>query len=182
MDVLEMTVSRGYDNQTGRRIRLLKGIRAVLILGLVLAWIFGISIAAALVSEMSGAATRWMLFFAMFTIPAATLLILVWRAIRKLTKEFDYLLNEEGLEIDTSLGGTRRKPLVRIRRGCMVAFGRQAELPPARGKVILAACGQEDLWALDTCEDGQPVRILMAPNEAFQRRLRSYVLLGVKEL
>lgn len=174
-EVLEMTAGRGYNPRTMRRVRLLKGIRLALILGLILAWIYGISIAVALVSEMTGAATQWILFFAMFTLPAVTLLILVWRAVNRLTKEFDYLLTGEELEIHSSINGTRRKPLIRVRRSCMTAFGREADLPPARGQVIRAACGREGLWALDVSEEGRQIRILMEPNADFQRRLAAYV-------
>lgn len=175
MEILEMTVSRDYGNRTGRRIRMLKGIRTVLILGLVAARIYGIAIAAALVTELNGAAAQWLMYFGVFTIPAATLLILVWKAVNKLTKEFDYLLTGEYLEIHSSTNGTRRKSMIRVRRGCMMAFGREAEMPPARGQVILAACGRENLWALDVTEEGRNTRILLAPNEDFQRRLTTFV-------
>lgn len=175
MEVLEMTASRSYDTRTGRRIRLLKRIRTVLILGLAAAWIYGIAIAAALVTELNGAATGWLVYFGMFTIPAVTLLILVCWAVRKLTKEFDYLLTGEELEIYSSTNGTRRKLVARVRRGDMVAFGRETDLPPARGQVIVAGCGRENLWALDVTEDGHNTRILLAPNEDFQHRLKAYV-------
>ena len=41
-DVLEMTVSANYNSQTQRRIRMLKKIRIFLIVGLTMAWIYGI--------------------------------------------------------------------------------------------------------------------------------------------
>ena len=91
---IEMTVSACYNQSGMRRIKLLKRLRIALVICLFMAWTYGVSIAAALISEGSGVATRWMLEFVMFTIPATALLILVWAALSRLSRVFDYMLQE----------------------------------------------------------------------------------------
>lgn len=173
-DVLEMTVSTNYNSQTQRRIRMLKKIRIFLIVGLTMAWIYGISVTVALLTDLNGAATQWLLFFAMFTLPATVLLVLIWRAITRFEREFDYFLTEEGLEICVSINGNRSKRLLWIKRSSMLRFGPLDAMPDAPGRVIRATCGSDPVWALDTVEDGFYQRILLQPNEAFRSQLSKF--------
>ena len=172
--MLEMTVSRALDTKNDRTIRRLKLFRMLLIVCLAVAWVYGISVAAALLESASGAATLWSLYFVMYTIPAGVVLVLVCYAIARLTREYDYVLTDEALDIFVSTNGTKRKLLLHIDRYNMQSFGK-AEDMPAADKTIRAACGNHDLWGLDILRNGRTVRILLQPNEIFRRKLAAYV-------
>ena len=166
-----MTVSGNYGGETLRRIRLLKWIRIILVMGLAMTWTYGIAVAAAFVTDLSGAATQWLLFFAMFTMPATVLLILVWKAISRLTLEFDYVLTDDVLEICSSTNGNRRKQLVCVNCARITAFGPVDQMPGFRGRTIRAARSKANLYALDVAGESQNFRILMQPNAVFIQRL-----------
>jgi len=174
MDMLEMTVSRNPDSRFDRTIRRLKLFRMLLIVCLAMAWIYGFSVAAAVLADASGAATLWSLYFVMYTIPAGVVLILVCHAIARLTREYDYVLTDEALDIFVSTNGTKRKLLIHIDRSNMQSFGKAEDMPSA-DKMIRAACGNHDLWGLDIRRNGSKVRVLLQPNEIFRRKLAAYV-------
>lgn len=173
MDVLEMTVSRALDTQNDRMIKRLKLFRNLLLSCLAVAWIYGVSVAAAFLEDTNGAATRWILYFDMYTIPAIVMLGLICYAIARLTREYDYALSDEAMDIFVSTYGTRRKLLIHADRHSFLAFGKVEDLPVVT-KTIRAACGDHDLWGLDIRRNGERSRILLQPNEAFRRRLTTY--------
>lgn len=173
-DILEMTISPSYTAQGAQRLRLLKLLRVALAVCLILSWIYGISVAVALLQQADGTATQWILFFGIFTIPATALLILVHRALARLTREYDYCLEEDVLEIHASNGKSKRKLLLRVNCFTVTAFVPLSTAAEGRFKVIRAALGQNDLWALDFRDEEQKVRVLLQPNEDFRKRLMSY--------
>lgn len=173
-DILEMTVSPSYTAQGARRLRLLKLLRVALAVCLILSWIYGVSVAAAFIQRSDGTATQWILFFGIFTIPATLLLILVHRALTRLTREYDYCLEEDILEIHASNGKSKRKLLLRVNCFTVTAFAPLSNAAEGRFKVIRAALGQNDIWALDFRDEEQRVRVLLQPNENLRKRLASY--------
>ena len=170
-ETLEITVCSCYDKNGDRKIRMLRLLRISLIVCLFMSWTYAIAVAAAFVQEGSGAATQWLLFFAMFTMPATVLLILVWKAISRLTLEFDYVLTDDVLEICSSTNGNRRKQLVCVNCARITAFGPVDQMPGFRGRTIRAARSKANLYALDVAGESQNFRILMQPNAAFIQRL-----------
>ena len=174
-EMMEMTVSACYNGESARRLRLLKLLRIALILCLFMAWTYGVAIAAALVQEESGAATVWMLQFAMYTVPATVLLILVWIALHRLTRSFDYCLSGDQLEIWDSRGEKNRRLLVQINCFSIVAFAPEETAAACRGAVVQATVSKYDRWALDVRHEGQTVRVWMQPNGELAERLKGYV-------
>lgn len=174
MAMLEMTVSWVLDTKNDRTIRRLKLFRMLLIVCLAMAWVYGISVAVALLANASGAATLWSLYFMMYTIPAGVVLVLVCHAIARLTREYDYVLTDEALDIFVSTNGTKRKLLIHIDRYNMQSFDKAEDMPVA-GKMIRAACGNHNLWGLDIHRNGSTLRVLLQPNEIFRQKLTAYV-------
>ena len=173
--ILEMTVSPVYTGRAAGRLRLLKLLRLALTVCLIASWIYGIAVTVAFLQEFDGRATQWLLFFIMFTIPATALLAMVWLALRRLTGEFDYCLDADALEIYTYHRGGKRKLLARINCRSIVFFGPLQHAPSHQGRTIRAAAGSGKVWALDVRHEGQTVRVLLQPNEAFCNRLQTYV-------
>lgn len=173
-DIMEMTLSPSYTLNAVRRLRLLKLLRIVLLGCLVLSWTYGISVAAALIQQASGAATHWILFFVIFTIPATALLILVHLALVRLTREYDYCLTDDILEVYVSNGKNKRKLLLQINCFTITAFLPASEAAAPEGKVMRAILGKNDLWALDFRDEERKIRVLLQPNEVFCRKLTAY--------
>lgn len=173
--ILEMTVSPVYTRRADRRLQLLKLLRIVLSAVLISSWIYGIFIAAAFLQQTDGKATQWLLFFVIFTIPATVLLILVWRALRRFYREYDYLLQDHCLEIYVSVNPGHRKLLTQINCHAIVAFAPLSQASKHDGPIIRAIVGSAEVWALDVRHEGQTVRVLLQPNEAFCHRLKSHL-------
>lgn len=173
--VLEMTAGPAYTGRAARRLRLLKLLRLALTVCLIMSWIYGIAVTVAFLQEFDGRATQWLLFFSMFTIPATALLVMVCLALRRLTGEFDYFLDADTLAIYTYHGGGKRKLLTQINCHSIVAFAPIAQAKPHTGRSIRAVAGSGQAWALDVRHEGQIVRVLLQPNEAFCKQLKTYL-------
>ena len=173
--VLEMTASPVYTGRAARRLRLLKLLRLALAVCLIMSWIYGIAVTVAFLQEFDGRATQWLLFFAMFTIPATALLIMVCLALHRFNREYDYLLQDDLLEIFVSNGHNRRKLLTQINCHSIVAFAPAAQAKTHTGRILRAIAGSAEVWALDVRHEGQTVRVLLQPNDAFCKQLKTYV-------
>ena len=171
---LEMILSPCYNEQNARRIRLLKLLRIALVICLFMAWTYGIAVAAAFARESSGAATLWMMEFVIFTIPATVLLILVWIALIRLNRVYEYILWNDRLELWSCRGDRHRKLLAEIQCRSLAAFAPVDEAEEHHGRVIRAVVDPHDHWALDVRHEGQTVRVLLQPNPEFIRRLKQY--------
>ena len=171
--VLEMTASPVYTGRAVRRLRLLKLLRVALAACLIMSWIYGIAVTVAFLQEFDGRATQWLLFFSMFT--ATALLVMVCLALRRLTGEFDYFLDADTLAIYTYYGSGKRKLLTQINCHSIVAFAPIAHAKPHTGRSIRAVAGSAQAWALDVRHEGRIVRVLLQPNEAFCKQLKTYV-------
>lgn len=173
--VLEMTASPAYTGRAVRRLRLLKLLRVALAACLIMSWIYGIAVTVAFLQEFDGRATQWLLFFSMFTIPATALLVMVCLALHRFNREYDYLLQDDLLEIFISNGHNRRKLLTQINCHSIVAFAPIAQAKPHPGRSIRAVAGSAQAWALDVRHEGRIVRVLLQPDEIFRRKLAAYV-------
>ena len=174
-ECIEMTVSACYNGEGVRRIRLLKLLRITLVICLFMAWTYGMAVAAAFVQEGSGAATLWMMQFVIYTIPATVLLILVWIVLHRLSRTYDYCLQDDKLEIWDSKGEKTRKLVAQINCFSIAAMSPEASAASYQGRMIQAAVSKNDRWALDVRHEGQIVRVLLQPNEALAQKLKSYV-------
>lgn len=172
---IEMTVSACYNQSGMRRIKLLKRLRIALVICLFMAWTYGVSIAAALISEGSGVATRWMLEFVMFTIPATVLLILVWVALSRLSRVFDYVLQEDQLEIWNCKNESRRALVAQINCFSLICVCPEESAPAFQGRRIDATVSKYDRWVLDVRHEGFTVRVFLQPDEELAKKLKSYV-------
>lgn len=173
--ILEMTVSPVYTGRVARRLRLLKLLRTALAACLAMSWIYGIAVAVAFLEDFDGSASHWLLFFVMFTIPATALLVMACLALRRFNREYDYLLQDDLLEIFVSNGNNRRKLLTQINCRSIVTFSPVSQAGSHHGRTIRAVAGAAKAWALDVRHDGQTVRVLLQPNEAFCKQLKTYV-------
>jgi ABC-type proline/glycine betaine transport system permease subunit len=173
--VLEMSASPVYTGRAQRRLRLLKLLHLALIASLILSWTYGIAVTVAFLQEYDGRATQWLLFFVMFTIPATALLIMVHLALRRLNRAYDYCLDSDTLEVYTYCGGAKRKLVTMVNCHSIVAFAPVSQADPHSGRTIRTVAGSNEVWALDVRHEGQIVRLLLQPNEAFQKQLKTYV-------
>lgn len=171
---MEMTVSACYNGESARRLRLLKLLRIALVICLFMAWTYGIAVAAAFLQETSGAATIWILQFVMYTIPATILLALVWIALRRLTRSYDYCLSDDQLEIWDSRGENSRRLMLQINCFSIASFSPEEDAPIHQGREMRAVVSKNDRWALDVRHEGQTVRVWLQPNEELVRILKSY--------
>ena len=173
--VLEMTACPVYTGRAQRRLRLLKLLHLTLTACLVLSWTYAIAVTVAFLQEFDGRATQWLLFFIMFTIPASTLLVMVHLALRRLNRAYDYCLESDALEIYTYSGGGKRKLVALVNCHSMTAFTPLSQAERHDGRTIRAVAGTAEVWALDVRHEGQTVRVLLQPNEAFCKQLKTYV-------
>ena len=171
---LEITVSACYNQSSTRRIRLLKLLRIALAACLFMAWTYGIAVAAAFLQEGNGAATLWMLEFVIFTIPATVLLILVCIALWKLTRVYEYCLEDDTLEIWNS-GANRRKLVAQINCFSIASLAPEASAPHHVGRVIHAEVNRQHRLALDVRHEGSIVRVWLQPNAVLTERLEKYI-------
>ena len=173
--VLEMTASPVYTGRAQRRLRLLKLLHLALTACLILSWTYAIAVTVAFLQEYDGRATQWLLFFIMFTIPATALLIMVHLALRRLNRAYDYCIDSDTLEVYTYSGGEKRKLVTLVNCHSMTAVSPLSQADHHDGRTIRAVAGAAEVWALDVRHEGQIVRLLLQPNEAFQKQLKTYV-------
>lgn len=173
--ILEMTVGLRHHPGVARRIRLLKLLRIALIICLFMSWTYAIAVAAAFYLEGSGAATLWILQYVIYTIPATALLAVSWIGVRRLSRSYDYALEADSLEIWDGASANRRKLVAEVNCFSIASLEPEDEAPSHQGRTIRATVGKQNVWALDVRHEGLTVRVWFQPNEAFVRKLKTYV-------